>query len=147
MLTIKNDSYRKRTTLLVPKLLALWQVNHLIENAQAQTDGCFGTTLQKTKKSIYHERKQISTKDRSPVCGCLSSCLLTKNKATCLLVKYQLSEISDLYMHLVHNGDFKISARKAKKLRNVCFDVQNPLFQWEQVKNCKSTYEFHFNEN
>ena len=51
---------------LLPRLLLLWK---LIKNY----------TVSRLPK------KQTSTKDRSPVCWCLSSCLLTKNKAMSVL--------------------------------------------------------------
>ena len=38
-------------------------------------------------------------------------------------------------LHLVHNGDFKISARKAKKLSEVCFDVRNRPFSIRASRN------------
>ena len=49
-------------------------------------------------------------------------------------VSVSLLNTSDPW-HLVHNGDFKISARKAKKVSNVCFDVQNHLFSIRASKN------------
>ena len=45
---IKRQLSKTHYTLLSPKLLSLWQANHLIENPKAQTDRYFGTTQQMT---------------------------------------------------------------------------------------------------
>ena len=58
--------------------------------------------------------------DHLSVGVCLPVCL---RKTKLYVLACQLSEISDPW-HLVHNGYFKISARKVKKLSHVCFDVR-----------------------